>query len=84
MSLETVRLLYPTLQRYAGWLDRGRASVAVRADVASLGMAIDAGGETSSVLSALDTSIARLPTSAMRRILRGAVVEIRHALEDRR
>jgi len=84
MNKESVKVLYLTLQRYAGWLDRGRASVAVRADVASLGTALDTGGETSSVLGGLDTSIARLPTSAMRKMLRVTVSEIRHALEDRR
>ena len=84
MNLEAAKLLYLTLQRYAGWLDRGRASVEVRADVASLGRALDTGGETSSVLNGLETSIARLPTSAMRKILRGTAAELRHALEDQR
>lgn len=82
MNLEAVKRLYLTLQRYAGWLDRGRASAAVRADVASLGTAIDAGAETSALLNGLDTSIARVPTPAMRKILRATAGEIRRALED--
>jgi hypothetical protein len=82
MNLQAVKQSYLTLQRYAGWLDRGRASAAVRADVASLGTAIDTGAETSSLLSGLDTSIARVPTAAMRKILRTTAGEIRRALED--
>jgi hypothetical protein len=84
MNLESVKLLYLTLQRYAGWLDRGRASVAVRAEVALLGTAIDNGGETSSLLSGVDTSIARLPSTAVRKMLRVTAGEIRRALEDQR
>jgi hypothetical protein len=84
MSLESVKLLYLTLQRYAGWLDRGRASVAVRVEVASLGTAIDSGDETSLPLSGVDTSIARLPSTAMRKMLRATAGEIRRALADPR
>lgn len=78
---EAVSPLYLTLHRYAGWLDRGRASVAVRANVASLGTAIESGAETSRLLSALDTSIADLPGGAVRKILRLAATDIRRALE---
>ena len=81
MSEQSVKLLYLTLQRYAGWLDRGRASVAVRVEVASLGTAIENGGAISSLLSGVDTSIAALPSSATRKMLRATAGEIRRALE---
>ena len=45
MNLEAITPLYQTLQRYAGWLDRARPSVALRADVNTLGTAIADGRE---------------------------------------
>ena len=83
MNLETITRLYQALQRYAGWLDRARTSVAVRADVATLGTAIANGGEISPLLGGLDASIGRLPTGAVRKMLRGTAAEIRRAVEDR-
>ena len=82
MNPDTVKPLYLTLRRYAGWLDRGRASVAVRADVASLGSAIDTGADTTSLLTGLDTSLERLPNGAVRKMLRTTACAIRRALED--
>lgn len=83
MNLETVTLLHQTLKRYAGWLDRGSTSAAVRADVATLGTAIASGGEISPLLGGLDASIGRLPTGAVRKMLRGTAAEFRRAVEDR-
>ena len=74
--------LYLALQRYAGWLDRDRASVMVRADVQALGAAIDTGTDASALLQALDANIARLPGGDMRKMLRVTAREIRRALDE--
>ena len=74
--------LYLALQRYAGWLDRNRASVMVRADVQALGAAIDTGTDASALLQALDANIARLPGGDMRKMLRVTAGQIRRALDD--
>ncbi len=82
MNLETITPLYRALQRYAKWLDRARASVAVRADVATLGIALANGADISAPLGDLDASIGRLPTGAMRTMLRATAAKIRRAAED--
>lgn len=82
MNLETIAPLYQALQRYAKWLDRARASVAVRADVATLGIALANGADISAPLGDLDASIGRLPTGAMRAMLRATAGKIRRAAED--
>jgi hypothetical protein len=69
--------LFDTLQRYAGWLDRDRTSVMVRADVKALGVAIDASADPSPSLLALDTNIARLPGGDLRKMLRIAASQLR-------
>jgi hypothetical protein len=74
--------LYLALQRYAGWLDRDRTSVAVRTDVQALGAAIDAGADASALLSALDGTIARLPAGDLRKMLRATAGQIRRALDE--
>jgi hypothetical protein len=75
-----LKQLHATLHRYAGWLDRERASVTVRADVQALGAAIDEGADPAPLLQLLDTNIARLPSGEVRKMLRGAVIRMRHAL----
>ena len=82
MDSPALTSLYLALQRYAGWLDRDRASVAVRTDVQALGAAIDAGADASGLLSALDATIARLPGGDMRKMLRAAAGQIRRALDE--
>lgn len=77
---EALKPLYNTLERYAGWLDRERSSVTVRADVQALGIAIDACADPSALLQALDTNIARLPSGEVRKILRVAARQLRRAL----
>ena len=74
--------LYLALQRYAGWLDRDRASVMVRADVQALGAAIDTGADSSALLQSLDANIARLPGGDMRKMLRVTAGQIRRALDE--
>jgi hypothetical protein len=81
-SAEPVKQLYDTLQRYAGWLDRERASVMVRADVQALGIAIDARADPSPLLQTLDTNISRLPSGELRKMLRVAAGRMRRALAD--
>jgi hypothetical protein len=71
---------YDTLQRYAGWLDRERASVMVRAAVQALGAAMDTGVDPSPLLHALETNIARLPSGQLRKMLRVGAGEMRRAL----
>ena len=76
--------LYLSLQRYAGWLDRDRLSVTVRADVEALGAAIDTGIDASALLKTLEGNIARLPGADMRKMLRSTVGQIRSALDEPR
>ena len=80
----TLKPLYLSLERYAGWLDRDRASIMVRADVQALGVAIDAGADTSALLQALAVNIARLPGGDMRKMLRATADKLRRALDERR
>ena len=60
-STDALKQLYATLQRYAGWLDRERTSVMIRADVQALGAAIETRADPSPLLQSLDTNIARYP-----------------------
>ena len=81
---EALKPLYDTLQRYAGWLDRARTSVTVRADVEALGTAINTCADPWPPLQALDTNIARLPSGELRTLLRVAASEMRRALAESR
>ncbi len=83
-SGDALKQLYATLQRYAGWLDRERSSVMVRADVQALGAAIDTRADPSPLLQALDTNIARLPSGEVRKMLRVAAGQMRVALAEAR
>ena len=80
-NAEVLGRLLSELQKYAGWLAKDHASVAVRADVRALGEAMDTGGETASWLQALNKDIERLPSGGIRKMLRRALVEIRPMLE---
>jgi hypothetical protein len=80
-AAETPKELVGTLQRYAGWLDRGRSSMQVRADVQALCDAIDACADASPLLAALDTNIARLPSGETRKMLRVTAGRMRRALD---
>ena len=81
---EALKPLYDTLQRYAGWLDRARTSVMVRADVEALGTAINTCADPWPLLHALDMNIARLPSGELRTLLRVAASEMRRALAESR
>ena len=83
-SAEALKPLYDTLQRYAGWLNRERTSVMVRADVDALGAAINTCADPLPLLQALDTNIARLPSGELRKLLRVAASEMRRALAESR
>jgi hypothetical protein len=83
-SAQAVQQLYDSLQRYAGWLNRERTSVTVRADVQALGAALDASADPTALLQALDTDLARLPGGELRKMLRTAAGKIRRALETGR
>ncbi len=80
---EALKPLYNRLQRYAGWLDRERTSVMVRADVEALGAALNTYADPLPLLHALQTNIARLPSGAIRRMLRVAASEMRALAESR-
>lgn len=82
MDPQALKPLYDTLHRYAGWLDRGRRSVMVRADVEALGAAIEACVDPTPSLQALDTNLARLPSGDLRKMLRAASAEIRRAVAE--
>ena len=82
MDGPAVKSSYLSLQRYAGWLDRDRASVMVRADVQALGAAIDTGTDAWAPLQSLDANIARLPGGGMRKMLRVTAKQIRQALGE--
>jgi hypothetical protein len=79
-----LKQLYDTLQRYAGWLDRERTSVMVRAAVQALGAAMDTGVDPSPLLQALDANISRLPSGELRKMLRVGAGEMRRALAESR
>jgi hypothetical protein len=81
-SAEALKPLYDTLDRYAGWLDRDRTSVLVRADVRALGLALDACADPAPLLQSLDVHIARLPSGGIRKMLRVAANQIRRALAE--
>jgi hypothetical protein len=82
LALQELKPLYDSLQRYAGWLDRERASVTVRADVHALGAAIDMSADPLPLLETLDTDLGRLPGSEVRKILRAASAKIRRAVAE--
>jgi hypothetical protein len=73
--------LFETLQRYAGWLNRDRPSVVVRADVAALGVAISTGLDTRAPLDAVDEGLKRLPGGSMKTMLRATAAKVRRELE---
>ena len=79
---EALKPLCDRLQRYAGWLDRERTSVLVRADVEALGTAINMCADPLPLLHALETNIARLPGGEMRKMLRVAASDMRRALAE--
>jgi hypothetical protein len=82
--VEALKPLYDTLQRYAGWLDRERTSVMVRADVEALGTVINMCADPWPLLQALETNIARLPSGELRKLLRVAASQMRRALAESR
>ncbi len=82
MDPQALKQLYDALHRYAGWLDRERTSVLVRADVVALGAALDARADPTPLLQALDTDLARLPGGDLRKMLRTAAAKIRRAVEE--
>lgn len=81
-SPDALKQLYASLQRYAGWLDRERTSVMVRADVVALGAAMETSADPSTQLQSLETSIARLPSGELRKMLRVAASQMRRALAE--
>ena len=79
MDWDTLKALCDALHRYAGWLDRERPSVAVRADVHALGIAIDTRADPIPLLETLDADLARLPSGGLRKMLRAESKKLRSA-----
>jgi hypothetical protein len=79
---DALKQLYSTVQRYAGWLDRERTSKMVRADVQALGIAIDACADPTALLQTLETTIARLPSGELRKMLQAAVGQMRRVFGE--
>ena len=82
MDPEGLKQLYTQLHRYAGWLNRERTSVMVRADVQALGTAMEGRVDPATVLQTLETDIARLPSGDLRKMLRLAAGQMRRALAE--
>lgn len=82
MDSPELKPLYDALHRYAGWLDRERTSVMVRADVRALGAALDTSEDPTPLLEALDANLARLPSGDLRKMLRTASAKMRGALTE--
>jgi len=82
MDPQHLKPLYETLHRYAGWLDRERSSVLVRADVEALGAAIETSADPLPLLQTLDANLARLPSGAVRKMMRAASLKIHRAIAD--
>jgi hypothetical protein len=78
--LESLQRPLSELERYAGWLAKDHVSVAVRADVQALAAAMKLGNDTSLLVLTLQKDIGRLPSGAVRKMLRKAVGEIRTVL----
>jgi hypothetical protein len=60
---DTLKPLYDSLQRYAGWLDRERQSVAVRNDVLAIGDCARDRRQPGTLLLTLDADLKRLPSA---------------------
>ena len=79
MTGEAMSLL-SNLQRYAGWLPKDHASIAVRAGVSELAAAMQAGTEAADCLMVLDKDIKRLHGGGIRTMLRRACGELQDVL----
>ena len=82
LMTDTLKPLYETLHRYAGWLDRERQSVAVRNDVLAIGIALETGVDPGTLLLTLDADLKRLPSGEVRRMLKAASARIHRALAE--
>ena len=82
MDDKALASLFVTLQRYAGWLDKGRPSATVRSSVDALGTAVDAGADTSELIQTLEDDIARLPSGGVRKMLRTTAGGVRRLLDE--
>ena len=80
MDTGSLKPLFEPLDRYAGWLDRERTSVQVRARVQAIGVAIDALDDPTSMIEMLDGDLARLPGGEVRKMLRKASAALRRAV----
>jgi hypothetical protein len=80
---ETLARLLDSVARYAGWLGRDRPSIALRANVQALEIAVSAGTEIAPCLRVLDVDLQRVPDGAVRKILRKALAEISVVLAGR-
>ncbi len=77
---DALQRLVADAQRYAGWLAKDHASLAVRASVQHLAAAIGTTTDTSPLIDTLDHDLRRLPSGGIRKMLRQALEEIRTRL----
>ena len=82
LMTDTLKPLYDSLQRYAGWLDRERQSVAVRNDVLAIGIALETGVNPGTLLLNLDADLKRLPSGEVRKMLKAASARIHRVLAE--
>ena len=73
--------LLAELQRYAGWLDKDHASVAVRAGLRDLAEAMQSGGDVLGCRQRLNKDLQRLQSGGVRTMLRRSFQALQAALE---
>lgn len=80
---QTLVSLCEGLRRYAGWLDRKNVPT-VQADIHALAMAIETNADAMPLLAVLESTLSRLPSSEVRRMMRVISRDIREALDEQR
>ena len=83
VARRTITLLCEELLRYAGWLDR-KYALTVQADIHALATAIETKADAMPVLAVLESSLSRVPSGEVRRMMRVTSREIRKALDEPR
>jgi hypothetical protein len=83
MGRQTLVSLCERLRRYAGWLDRKNV-LTVQADIHALAMAIETNADAMPLLAVLESTLSRLPSGEVRRMMRVMSREIREALDEPR
>ena len=72
---------FSELERYAGWLAKDQAAVAVRAGVQALRTAVNAGEDSLDLMATLRKDIARLPSGDIPKMLRASIARMQAELD---